>query len=322
MGLSYSAYTYPLEDLTQLAKNTGENAEKIVRVLFRDAIKDRETRVFLAGEIKKLGSGCINIQSVQTFLQLLPKFNEYKRLLGQYSQWAECRERKELHKNRHRLNELYTRAPREFAERLQQKINEAQKIDQDELFVPTSIKTRTDGKEVDVGFDYSIKDGKVTELKLFHNPDDQKLYENLKKWEEREKEWRKYKQWFDTKEKWLQKHGLNNRTLKIAERISKALKAKELQGSFAQSIDFFSSEFEELFEFLASIEKYSEPSEKWAKQFKTREDSEVTLIVLNRKEISREAIPKLAARFSGKIRMIAKNIAKYGDNAIISEPFY
>ena len=322
MGLSYSVYTFPLEDLTELAKNTGENAEKIIRVLFRNTIKDRESRVFLTGEVKKLGSDCMNIQSTQTFLPLLPRFNEYKRLLEQYRLWAECRERKEFHKKKHRLNELYTKAPRELAERLQQRINEAKKNGKDRLFVPTSIKTRIDGKEMNVGFDYSLKGDRVTELKLFHNPDDQRLYENLKKWEEQENEWHECKQWFDTKEKWLQKHGLDNRTLRIAEKISKALKAKELQGSFAQSIDFFSSEFAEMFEFLASLKKYSEPSGKWVKQFRKREDSEATLIVLNREEIGKEVIPKLAARFSGKTRIIAQNIAKYGDNAIIRKPLY
>src|SRR3989338_6635014 len=124
MGLSYSVYSFPLKDLTELAKNTNENAEKIIRVLFRNTIKDRESRVFLAGEIKKLGSGCMNIQSTQTFLPFLPEFNEYKRLLEQYWRWAECSERKEFHKNRHRLNELYTKAPREIVERLQRRINE------------------------------------------------------------------------------------------------------------------------------------------------------------------------------------------------------
>lgn len=322
MGLSYSLYTFPLGDLTKLMKNTDENAEKIIRILFRNAIKDREARLFLAEEIKKLGSDCMNIQSPQTFFPLLPKFNEYKRLLEQYWRWVECRERKEFHKNRHRLNELYTKAPRELAERLQQRINEAKKNGQDGLFVPTSIKTRIDGKEVNVGFDYSLKGGRVTELKLFHNPEDQKLYENLKNWKGREKEWQKYKQWFDRKEEWLQKNGLDARTLRIAEKISKALSAKELQGSSVHPIDFFSSEFSEMFELLESLKKYSEPAGKWVKQFRKEEGSEVTLIVLNREKIGKEVIPKLVARFSGKTEMIARNIAKYGDNAIISKPFY
>lgn len=353
MGVEYRLYSFPLNGLRGLLAGGNQNAEKIIRLLFRNTIKDKEVLSFLSSELQKqLKRGTVTLERLKNLATgLLTPLFKYQNNTRRYELWFKSKERKEYLENRHRRNALYVEAPAGLAEQLQQRVDKAKKGDKEGLFTVLHITTKIDGEEKEVGFEYYYGNDRVTDLKLFYSRKDQQLYENLGKWERMEKEWQEYKLWFQDRGKWLEEHGLGTGELKLAEKIARHFNSKELIGSFINSVDFFQSESPEIHEFLKMLKSAEDPLmaqlEEIEKQrakhgYKSKEyeelkhkknellkerfslsvfdqDETLTLHVFDMAKVDRKELLRATAKFSGKIKTVVRNVVDRGENAIMYE---
>src|SRR3989344_2418923 len=259
MSVSYIFYTFPVTKFNELVKSGKNNYKEIIKLLFRYRIKDKEILNFLSLELSKLlKKRFLNISELQMLgWKFTSPLGEYYRKIEEYNSWLKSKDRKILLKNVNKR--LYHTPDKESLKSIQEVDNklmkEASQKNDKKLWVPIYDIEDEKGKQI-MNWESSYKKDGTLDVRIFPDTETFELYQKLKEFKRKEKEWQKLRKWYINRKQWLLKHNLNSRNFKLAYKILRAISDKGLHSTIFRYRVFedYEAEFLKLLEDLKKHE--------------------------------------------------------------------